>query len=102
MVFGASADVSGLPTTSEQRQLTGVVQKAWASFAEDPSAGVARVMGWPMFMGEDGRDSLVELGLGNSPTPGFVQPGKYDSPCSTVTLGALGTATASGAPQATS
>ena len=88
MIFGASADVSGLPTVNDQRSLTQVMQRAWAEFSNDPWKGLTK-MGWPEF--DPGRDSLVVLGKENSPKPVFVKPSEFAAPCSTVTLGALGT-----------
>jgi cholinesterase len=49
MVFGASADVSGLPNSSDETKMIALVQKAWAAFAEDPTNGLTEVMGWPKY-----------------------------------------------------
>lgn len=93
MIFGASQDVSGLSTTPAQRQLTRLMQRAWASFADDPACGLKKIVHWPAinFQGE----TLLQLGLKNSPEAAFVAPAQYDAPCSTVTLGALATGTGS-------
>ncbi|KAK0615035.1 cholinesterase precursor [Bombardia bombarda] len=89
MIFGASVDVSGgLPTTADQRQLTKLMQKAWFSFSNDPYSGLAN-LGWPEFDPDDGKKTLVQLGLNNTPEPHFTYPSVYDAPCSTVTMGAL-------------
>lgn len=89
MIFGASADVSGLPTSADQRQLTTVMQKAWFAFCSDPHDGLADI-GWPLF--DPNGETLVQLGLDNVPVALFVSPSVYDAPCSTVTMGALGSA----------
>ncbi|PHH69923.1 hypothetical protein CDD82_7431 [Ophiocordyceps australis] len=53
MIFGASAQVSGLPTTVKQQKLTARMQHAWYLFCEDPWNGLAKI-GWPRFdMGDD-------------------------------------------------
>lgn len=89
MIFGGSADVSGLPTVADQRALTRVMQKAWFEFSDDPKNGLSSKMGWPKF--DPATKSLVVLGKDDSPKPEFVKPSDYDAPCSTITLGALGT-----------
>ncbi|OAA58117.1 cholinesterase precursor [Niveomyces insectorum RCEF 264] len=91
MIFGASADVSGLPTSAPQRQLTRVMQTAWHAFCADPHHGLAR-LGWPHF--DPNGDTLVQLGLDNVPKAQFTRPSVYDAPCSTITMGAFGTAPA--------
>lgn len=96
MLFGNSEEVSGLPSTCEQRELTRLMQRAWYSFANDSSLGLQRDMGWPQW--EPGHDSLVLLGVDNSPEPRYGNPAVYDASCITVTMGALGTPTATAAP----
>ncbi|PHH66071.1 hypothetical protein CDD81_596 [Ophiocordyceps australis] len=59
MIFGASADVSGLATTLEQRGLTELMQYAWYLFCEDPWDGLTRI-GWPRF--GDGGNAMLILG----------------------------------------
>ncbi|KAK3692926.1 carboxylesterase [Podospora appendiculata] len=93
MIFGASGYVSGLPTTSEQRELTKLMQKTWLAFCEDPWAGLARI-GWPPYNPD--YESLVQLGLDNIPKapqagrPFFTtKPSLYDEPCTSVTMGAV-------------
>lgn len=93
MIFGASADVSGLPTTADQRSLTRLMQHAWYSFSNNPSSGL-RSIGWPQF--NQKTDSLIVLGENNAPTAQFVHPSTFNSPCPNVTLagsGTLGSAT---------
>lgn len=87
MVFGAAADVSGLPTADPQRRLTALVQQAWSAFCHDPADGLASVLGWPPF--DPATDSLVQLGLDNAPTAVLTRPAVYDSPCSNVTMGGV-------------
>ncbi|KAF6829123.1 carboxylesterase [Colletotrichum plurivorum] len=89
MVFGASADVSGIATSEAQRRMTEVVQQAWVAFAADPENGLEEVMGWPRFDPEE--ESLVVLARENGFEVEVVRPGVYDAPCSTITLGALAT-----------
>lgn len=89
MIFGASEDVSGLPTTAEQRELTKLMQKAWFAFANDPHNGLAG-FDWPRF--DPNGKTLVRLGLDDNAEVNLAYPSVYDAPCSTVTMGALGTA----------
>ena len=91
MIFGASADVSGLPTEPDQRILTEKMQKAWFVFSDDPVSGLGN-LGWPAF--DPDTESLIVLGENNEPEAKFVKPSEYDSPCSTITMGALGTPSA--------
>ncbi|UNI19405.1 hypothetical protein JDV02_005589 [Purpureocillium takamizusanense] len=88
MIFGASADVSGLPATTEQRKLTTVMQKAWFEFSNDPWHGLSDKVGWPQF--NPRRKSLVVLGKDDSSMPIFVKPSEFDAPCSTISLGFIG------------
>ncbi|KAL5085948.1 hypothetical protein Trisim1_009860 [Trichoderma cf. simile WF8] len=90
MIFGASEDVTGLPTTAGQRNLTKIMQKAWASFADDPVDGLAE-LGWPQF--DQNENSYILLGKDNIPSVQFVAPSEWNSPCSTVTFGLFGTST---------
>ena len=91
MIFGASADVSGLPTIADQQQLTHLMQRAWFTFSNNPHSGLTE-LGWPRF--DPGGRTLIQLGLGNDPTAQFTYPSVYDASCSTVTMGALETAAA--------
>lgn len=52
MVFGASADVSGLLDCADETKMIALVQKAWAAFAQDPVNGLTNVMGWPRYVPE--------------------------------------------------
>ncbi|KAK5954473.1 hypothetical protein OHC33_004195 [Knufia fluminis] len=87
MIFGASEDVSGLPTTEEQREVTGLMQKAWAAFAEDPAKGLESVMGWPKF--DEEKESLILLARDNSVEAEIVLPSEYDAECDGVVLAGL-------------
>lgn len=78
-LLGTSEDVSGLPTSEDQREVTVWMQKAWASFAEDPRAGLDSVVGWPRF--EDGAETLALIAKGNSPQIDFVRPELYSDVC---------------------
>jgi carboxylesterase type B len=89
MVFGGSEAVSGIAPEKEQKALTEVMQRAWYVFASDPWHGLYKELGWPKW--RKGEESLVLLGMGNKAQPEFVDPALYDAPCSTVTMGALGT-----------
>jgi carboxylesterase type B len=88
MIFGASADVSGLPTSADQRQLTKLMQKAWFSFCDNPSSGLTK-LGWPKY--DHAGKTLIQLGLGNVPKAQLTYPAVHDAPCVNVTLAALRT-----------
>ncbi|KAF4310409.1 Carboxylesterase type B [Botryosphaeria dothidea] len=72
MVFGNSAEVSGLPEEEAQVQLQQAVMHAWATFAKDPHKGLQE-LGWSRYE----NDALVELGFNKSAVPTFVSPQKY-------------------------
>ncbi|KAK1962265.1 carboxylesterase [Colletotrichum sublineola] len=91
MIFGASEDVSGIAPSVPQKQTTALMQKVWATFANDPLDGLSSVIGWPKF--DPSEESLILLAFENNPEPQFVKPGVYDAPCSTITMGALATPT---------
>ncbi|KAF4998379.1 hypothetical protein FDECE_11806 [Fusarium decemcellulare] len=88
MIFGASKDVSGIAPSTEQKKLTKIMQHAWYSFSDNPSSGLSQ-LGWPKF--DPSKKTLIELGKGTKAQVSFVKPSVYDAPCSTVTMGALGT-----------
>ena len=83
MMFGNSKDVSGIPPSAAQVQLTKVMQNAWVAFANDPAKGLGE-FGWPQF--EPREETLVRLGFENSPEPDFVRPQIYSGNCSDVVL----------------
>ncbi|PNP56595.1 hypothetical protein THARTR1_03291 [Trichoderma harzianum] len=87
MIFGASADVSGLPTTADQRSLTKLMQHAWFTFSNNPSSGLSS-LGWPQF--NENKASLIVLGQNNSPKAQFVSPSVFDLTCPNITLAGLG------------
>ncbi|KAK1984890.1 carboxylesterase [Colletotrichum cereale] len=89
MMFGGSENVSGIAPSDPQKQTTALMQKVWATFANDPLNGLSSVVGWPKF--DPSEESLILLAFENNPEPQFVKPEVYDAPCSTITLGALAT-----------
>jgi len=90
MVFGNDKQVSGISPSKAEKRTTALMQHAWAVFAEDPVNGLTK-LGWPEYDADT--PSLILLAYNNSPVAEFVSPSLYDSACSTVTLGALQTAT---------
>lgn len=90
MVFGTSEDVTGLPPTADQENLTHIMQIAWASFANDPYYGLTS-LGWPQF--DQNEDSYILLGRDNHPSALFVSPSDWNTPCSTITFGLFRTST---------
>ena len=49
MIFGASRDVSGLPTSENQLRVQNTMMKAWAAFADDPAHGLEERLKWPKY-----------------------------------------------------
>lgn len=95
MIFGASGDVSGIPPVPAQKQLTKVMQEAWYAFSNDPWNGLTEI-GYPRY--DESKDTLIVFAMNNSPEPALVKPSEFNAPCSTITLGALGTTTPSPVP----
>ncbi|KAK5659723.1 hypothetical protein OQA88_934 [Cercophora sp. LCS_1] len=89
MIFGASEDTSGLPTTPEQRKLTNLMQKAWFAFASNPTDGLTK-LGWPRYDAKE--KTLILLGFNNTSPAQFAYPSDYDAPCPTITMGAIAAA----------
>ena len=89
MIFGTSEDVTRIPPSEDQKKMSRLFQKAWATFAGDPVDGLSTMMGWPEF--NLGTETLIRLGYENQPVAEFVNPSLYDAPCSTVELAAIAT-----------
>jgi cholinesterase len=79
MIFGASADVSGLPEVAAQTTAKGHIQKAYAAFAADPVYGLTKQVGWPAY--NRSKNTLIELSLNNNPQPVFSKATTYDAEC---------------------
>lgn len=92
MVFGASGDVSGIAPVEDQEKLTDTIQRAWYAFSNDPWHGLTKTMGWPRY--DEEKETVIVYGKDKSPELVFVKPSEFNAPCSTVVLGALGTAPA--------
>lgn len=48
MIFGASADTTGIAESDAQRQLQDQMRSAWGSFIADPQRGL-EALGWPIY-----------------------------------------------------
>jgi cholinesterase len=79
MVFGASADVSGLPEVAAQIEAKGHIQNAYAAFAADPVHGLTKQVGWPAY--NPNKNTLIELSLNNNPQPVYSKASTYDAEC---------------------
>lgn len=90
MIFGNSAQVSGIEPSQPEQQLTALMQKAWSAFAHDPVHGLDK-LNWPQF--DQATDSLIRLGYNNSPMADFVSPSEYAAACSTIALAGAPTTT---------
>jgi len=79
MVFGTAQDISGLPNTAAESQLSRLMMKAWATFASDPQEGLSNTMGWPKYNASG--TTLVGLGYAGNPQAIFTEPVIYDQVC---------------------
>lgn len=79
MIFGASADVSGLPEDNAQTKAKEHIRKALAAFAADPVNGLTKQVGWPAYNPK--ANTLIELSLNNNPQPVYSKASTYDSEC---------------------
>lgn len=78
MVFGTGEDVSGVKNTPQEEAVSRYMMGAWAAFARDPQAGLARY-GWHGYATTG--QTLVRLGWNDSAVPDFVEPSAYDEEC---------------------
>ncbi|CAI7650016.1 unnamed protein product [Penicillium palitans] len=69
MIFGESAEITGIVESDAQRQLKDQVRSASGSFIADPQHGL-KALGWPSYDPE--ASTLVEIGLDNHPGVSFV------------------------------
>jgi carboxylesterase type B len=86
MIMGGSVDATGLPTSRAQRETTELIQGAIFAFVNDPKNGLNRY-GWPQF--NPRTKSWIDIAKDNKPKATFVEPKKYDSPCSDITMAAM-------------
>lgn len=65
MVFGVAAEVSGLPDTEREIQVSKYMMNAWATFARNPKGGLSGELGWPRYHpegnGSADLNSLIDL-----------------------------------------
>lgn len=71
MIFGTAEDVSGIPNSAAETEVSRYMMKAWASFARDPARGLEEI-GWPKY--EPGKKTLARLAYDNMTSPSFVDP----------------------------
>ena len=79
LVFGTAEDISGLPNTAAENELSAYMMKAWATFADDPRKGLSRCLGWPVY--DPAKTTLVRLGYEDATNASFVNPIVYDAQC---------------------
>ena len=84
MVLGVSEEVSGLPDSEEEKKMSAVFMKAWATFAGDPKDGLRIELGWPK-VGTQGGD-MVTLGAGNQGKLVVVEARDVDAVCANFTV----------------
>lgn len=78
MIFGNSAQVSGIAPSVDEQHTTAVMQRAWAAFANDPVNGLLE-LGYPRFAAS--ADTLIRFAYNNSPLPSFVSPLDFAESC---------------------
>ncbi|KAJ5773031.1 CAZyme family CE10 [Penicillium paradoxum] len=62
MIFGESAEITGIPESDVQLQLQAKMRSAWAAFIANPQSGLT-TLGWPTYDSEG--STLAEIGLNN-------------------------------------
>ena len=79
LVFGTAPDITGLPNTPQEDELSAYMMKAWATFAADPKKGLSECLGWPRY--DPAKTTLVRLGYQDETNASFVSPAVYDAQC---------------------
>jgi cholinesterase len=79
MIFRASSDITGLPLSAEEVELSGLMQRALVAFANDPSHGLEAEMSWPRF--DESEKTMILLGVENGVEPRLVFPRSYNAVC---------------------
>ena len=59
MVFGTAQDVSGLPNSAVENTTIAYFQKAWSTFARNPTGGLSAKLSWPLYSNTTGKNSGV-------------------------------------------
>lgn len=78
MIFGTAEDVSGVPNSPAENEVSRYMMRAWAAFARDPSQGLSEI-GWPEYSPD--KPTLARLAYNNQTAPSFVDPSMYDAEC---------------------
>ncbi|KEQ80927.1 carboxylesterase [Aureobasidium pullulans EXF-150] len=78
MIFGTAEDVSGVPNSPAENEVSRYMMRAWAAFARDPSQGLSEI-GWPEYSSD--KPTLARLAYNNQTAPSFVDPSMYDAEC---------------------
>ena len=79
IVYGTAPDITGLPNTPQEDEVTAYMMKAWAAFAADPQNGLSDDLGWPMY--DPAKETLVRLAYQDQTNASFVNPAIYDAQC---------------------
>lgn len=80
LLFGTTANVTGVEDEEREGRYGRYMQRAWASFAREPRTGLGERMGWPVYDGDDTK-SLVRLAFNDSMGADFAEQGVYDGLC---------------------
>ncbi|QIW95499.1 hypothetical protein AMS68_001017 [Peltaster fructicola] len=71
MIFGNSAQVSGIDPSHPEQLTTALMQRTWAAFINDPVDGLTH-LGYPGF--NTSTESLIRFAYDNDPQPSYVSP----------------------------
>jgi carboxylesterase type B len=98
MIFGESAEITGIAESDAQCQLQDKVRSAWGAFIADPEQGL-KALGWPtynpagefkqinqcnLFSNVFSASTLAEIGLNNDPSVSFVGTKDSAQRCATL------------------
>ncbi|GLI75121.1 hypothetical protein PoHVEF18_003372 [Penicillium ochrochloron] len=98
MIFGESAEITGIAESDAQCQLQEKMRSAWGAFIADPEHGL-EALGWPkynpageykqinkidLFSNDLSASTLAEIGLNNDPSVSFVGTNDSARRCATL------------------
>ncbi|CAG8935874.1 unnamed protein product [Penicillium salamii] len=78
MVFGTAEQVSGLPNSDREDELSQYISSAWVAFATDPTDGLTQ-FGWPKY--DPKEKTLVALAYANDQNSQIIHPTEVEQRC---------------------
>ena len=79
LLFGTTQNLTGIPDSAPEAQFGAYMMQAWASFAREPSMGLTKRLGWPLWNAS--KETLVRLAYVQQVQASFVLPAVYDGAC---------------------